>query len=276
MPGLPYVGHYFMFAYFTHHMDPFLVHFSGNWGIRYYGRAYVLGFIAVYFGFMYFHKKGWSTLNKDQVADLLTWVVIGTLAGGRLGYCLLYDFNHTIHDPVSIIAFWREGGISGMASHGGMIGIVIAITLFAKRHKLDFWQLADNIVTVAPIGLFFGRIANFINGELWGRPTDVPWAFIFPEAGPQPRHPSQLYEAFLEGLVLFGIMLWLRHKKAATGVPLLAFFTCYAIFRIIAECFRQPDPQIGYYWGFATQGQLLSLGLIALAGFFYWWRFKRR
>ncbi|MDR0532856.1 MAG: prolipoprotein diacylglyceryl transferase [Verrucomicrobiales bacterium] len=264
-----------MLAYYTHNLNPFLIHFSGNWGIRYYGLAYVLGFIAVYFGFMYFHKKGWSTLNKDQVADLLTWVVIGTLAGGRLGYCLLYDFNHTIHDPVSIIAFWREGGISGMASHGGMIGIVIAITLFAKRHKLNFWQLADNIVTVAPIGLFFGRIANFINGELWGRPTDVPWAFIFPEAGPQPRHPSQLYEAFLEGLVLFGIMLWLRHKKAATGVPLLAFFTCYAIFRIIAECFRQPDPQIGYYWGFATQGQLLSLGLIALAGFFYWWRFKR-
>lgn len=265
-----------MFAYFTHNLDPVLIHIYGKWGIRYYGLAYVLGFVAVYYGFLYFRKKGWSPLNKDQVADLLTWLVAGTLIGGRLGYCLLYDFQHTLNDPLSIIAFWREGGISGMASHGGFVGIVIALLWFAKRHRQNFWLLADNVVTVAPIGLFFGRIANFINGELWGRPTDVPWACIFPEAGPLPRHPSQLYEALLEGLALFIIMLWLRNKKVATGIPLLAFFACYAVFRIICEFFREPDAQIGYYFGFATQGQLLSLGLIAFAIAAYWWKFRDR
>ncbi|MDR2462262.1 MAG: prolipoprotein diacylglyceryl transferase [Verrucomicrobiales bacterium] len=258
-----------MLAYYIHNLDPFLIHFSGNWGVRYYGLAYILGFVAMYYGFLWFRKKGRSPLSAEQTADLLTWVVAGTLIGGRLGYCLLYDFHRTVADPLSVIAFWREGGISGMASHGGMAGVVIAVVVFARRQRVNFWQLADNLATVAPVGLFFGRLANFINGELWGRPATVPWAVIFPAADSQPRHPSQLYEALLEGAVLFVIMLWLRHKKTATGVPLLVFFVGYAVFRIVIECFREPDPQIGYYWGIATQGQLLSLALIILAGIFY-------
>ncbi|MDR1304638.1 MAG: prolipoprotein diacylglyceryl transferase, partial [Verrucomicrobiales bacterium] len=212
----------------------------------------------------------------EQTADLLTWVIAGTLIGGRLGYCLLYDFHRTVSDPLSIIAFWREGGISGMASHGGIIGVVVAAAWFAHRQRVSFWQLADNIVTVAPVGLFCGRLANFINGELWGRPATVPWAVIFPAADGQPRHPSQLYEALLEGAALLVIMLALRYRKAATGVPLTVFFIGYAGFRIIAECFREPDPHIGYYWGCVTQGQLLSLALIALAVMFYLGKFHRR
>jgi phosphatidylglycerol:prolipoprotein diacylglycerol transferase len=265
-----------MLAYFTHDFSPFLIHFSGNWGIRYYGLAYVLGFAAMYWWFRYFHRKGWSPLDRYQTADLLTWVVAGTLIGGRLGYCLLYDFSRTVSDPVSVVAFWREGGISGMASHGGMAGIVLAVALFARRRRQNFWLLADNIVTMAPVGLFFGRLANFINGELWGRPTEAPWAVIFPDAGPLPRHPSQLYEALLEGLALFVIMLWLRRRQAATGVPLLAFFFCYGVFRIIGECFREPDAQIGYYFGLATQGQLLSLALLVIPAAVYLWKFRRR
>ncbi len=266
-----------MLAYFTHHFSPFLWQWSGNWGIRYYSLAYILGFAAFYFGHLYFYRKGYSALKPEDVLDLLSWMVAGTLVGGRLGYCLLYDFQNTLEDPLSIIAFWREGGLRGMASHGGFIGIIIAAWWYAKRHGFEFWRLADNVATVAPIGIFSGRIANFINGELWGRPSNVPWAVIFPDAPsvngvPVPRHPSQLYEAALEGLLLFALVWFVRQRRTAAGILALVFLGGYSFARIISECFREPDGQIGYYWGFATQGQLLSAGLLILTGILAWWR----
>jgi len=270
-----------MLAYYVHHFSPYLIRFSGQWGIRYYGLAYVLGFAAFYFGHRILFRKGWSRLNADEAADLLTWLVAGVLIGGRLAYCLLYDGEHTLQDPLSIIAFWRDGGISGMASHGGFIGVVVAVALYARRHQHSFWEVMDNIVTVTSIGFFLGRLANFINGELWGRPSQVPWAVIFPQAplvdGQMvPRHPSQLYEAVLEGLLPFVVIWFLRGKKLPAGACSLIFVALYAAARIVAESFREPDAQIGYYWGCVTQGQILSALFLVAIAILYVVKFRRK
>ena len=268
-----------MLAYFTHHFSPFLWQWSEHWGIRYYSLAYILAFVAFYVGHLYFYKKGWSTLNSEQVLDLLSWMVLGTLVGGRLGYCLFYDGLHTLRDPLSVVAFWREGGIRGMASHGGFAGVILAAWWYARKHGLEFWRLTDNLATVAPVGFFLGRVANFINGELWGRPGEVPWAVIFPDAPlvngvPVPRHPSQLYEAGLEGLLLFVLVWVIRLRRPANGVASLIFLAGYAIARIVGECFREPDANIGYYAGCITQGQLLSGVLLIFALMLAWYKNK--
>ncbi|MDZ4788053.1 MAG: prolipoprotein diacylglyceryl transferase [Blastochloris sp.] len=254
-------------AYILHDFSPFLWQWSEQWGIRYYGLAYVLGFLATWQGLRIFRRRGWSHLEIGQESDLLTWLVLGVLIGGRLGYVLFYEsWELTLQDPLSIIAFWREGGISGMASHGGFIGVILALVLFSYVHKISFWPLADNIAVFTPLGLGLGRIANFINGELWGRPTDLPWAFLFPQDPTGlPRHPSQLYEAFLEGFLIFAIMLILRKRMQRPGRIGLIFLCLYAVARIFCEFFREPDPQIGYIFGIFTQGQLLSFGLILIA-----------
>lgn len=265
-----------MLGYLVHHFSPFLIEFGGGWGIRYYGLAYVIGFIVCYAGLVWFYKKGWSQLNPDQVGDLMVWIVIGVLVGGRLAYCLLYDFETTLRDPVSIIAFWRSGGISGMASHGGMAGSIAAMGLYARKHRLSFWGLTDNAAIWCTVGLGLGRLANFINGELWGRPTTVPWAVIFPEGRTAdgeipPRHPSQIYEFFGEGVFLFLFLFWLRSRQPKAGIVSGAFLIGYAIVRIVAEFFREPDAQIGYYFGWVTQGQLLSLiPLLSGVGIILW------
>jgi len=233
------------YEYWIHDWDPFLIQWSEKWGIRYYGLAYLAGFLAVFFGLRWFYQKGWSEILPEKVGDLLTYGVVGTLLGGRLGYCLLYDWEATISDPISVIAFWR-GGIEGMASHGGMVGIAMAIWVFAYRNQYKLWQIYDNLCLWVTPGLFFGRVANFINGELWGRPAEVPWAVIFPDApwvGGRmvPRHPSQLYEAVLEGLLLFGVLLYLRNKGVKTGFLAGTFLAGYGVVRIVGEIFREPD-----------------------------------
>lgn len=254
-----------MLGYWVHDLDPFLWRWSEDWGIRYYGLAYVAGFLAVYFGFRYFRLRGMSELDRDQEGSLLTWLVLGTLIGGRLGYCLMYDFSRTLADPVSIIAFWR-GGIQGMASHGGIIGVALAALFFALKHRLEVWRLFDNLAVWAPVGIFLGRIANFINGELWGRPTGAEWGVVFPAAGDGiPRHPSQLYEALGEGLILFLAVWWHRHHRSTPGTTSVLFLLVYALVRIAGEQFREPDAHIGYLWGGFTQGQLLSAGLITVS-----------
>lgn len=254
-----------MLGYWVHDLDPFLWRWSEDWGIRYYGLAYVIGFLAVYFGFRYFRLRGMSDLNRDQEGSLLTWLVLGTLIGGRLGYCLLYDFSKTLSDPVSVIAFWR-GGIQGMASHGGIIGVALAALAFALRHRLEVWKLFDNLAVWAPVGIFLGRIANFINGELWGRPTGESWGVVFPTAGDGiPRHPSQLYEALGEGVILFLVVWWHRNYRTTPGTTSALFLLVYALVRIAGEQFREPDAHIGYLWGGLTQGQILSVGLIVLS-----------
>lgn len=258
-------------AYYVHQLSPFIWEFGNGWGIRYYGLAYLLGFLAFYAGMVQFYKWGWSSLRSEQVADLLTWLIIGILIGGRLGYCLVYDWNHTLADPLSIIAFWR-GGISGMSSHGGMVGAIAALYFYARRAKTDFWVLADHAAILTTVGFFLGRVANFINGELWGRPSYVPWAVIFSKASfiddgaGIPRHPSQLYEAFGEGLLLGIILFLLRRQGWSNGKVGISFLILYGVIRIIMEMFREPDEGLGFLFGGLTMGQWLSVGLVIGGG----------
>ncbi|MDX2286157.1 MAG: prolipoprotein diacylglyceryl transferase [Bacteroidia bacterium] len=260
-----------MLAVWIHEPTPFLWQWNEHWGIRYYGLAYVLGFLILYAGLRVFYRWGWTPLKPADRGDFLTWIILGTLAGGRLGYCLLYDLPRTLSDPIGVVAFWREGGISGMASHGAFVGIILAIFLFARSRGIPFWCLADDAATLAPAGLGLGRVANFLNGELWGRTTEVPWAVVFQATGggPEPRHASQLYEAAGEGLFLFVLLCWFRSRHPRPGRAALLFFSGYAVVRIVCEHFREPDVQIGYLALGLTQGQWLSVGFL-LASVVFW------
>jgi len=256
-------------AYYIHDLNPFLIEFGSGWGIRYYGMAYVAGFLAWFYGLAWFRRKGWSVLNDNQIAELLFYTVLGVLIGGRLGYCLLYDWNETLRNPVGVVAFWN-GGLRGMASHGGIAGALIGFLLWARKVGVDGWAVGDNAAVLAPVGIFLGRIANFINGELWGRPSEVPWAVIFPHSGTQiPRHPSQIYEAVGEGLVLGLVMYWLRTKNLQpSGKVTGAFFMVYGVIRIGLEFFREPDLGDPRLVGL-SRGQWFSAGLMILgAGIF--------
>lgn len=256
-----------MGAIWIHEPTPFLWQWTEHWGIRYYGLAYVLGFLAVYYGMGVLARRGWSSFPPERRGDLLTWVIIGALAGGRLGYALLYDTARTFSDPISVINFW-EGGIAGMASHGGFIGVILALYFFCRCQRISFWATADDLATLAPVGLGLGRVANFLNGELWGRLTDGTWGVVFAASGggPLPRHPSQLYQAVGEGIILLGVMLLLRRMRPAPGVAALVFLAGYCVVRFMVEFFREPDAHIGYLALGLTQGQWLSLGLLLLAG----------
>lgn len=259
-----------MIAFYIHDLNPFLIEFGKGWGIRYYGMAYVVGFLAWHYGLQFFRTKGWSTLHDNQVSELLFYTVLGVLIGGRLGYCLLYDWAETIRNPVSVVAFWN-GGLRGMASHGGIAGALAGFLLWARKAQVDGWGVADNAAVLAPVGIFLGRIANFINGELWGRPSRVPWAVIFPDSGSEmPRHPSQLYEAFGEGVVLGLAMYWLRSKNPRpTGKVTGAFFIAYGFIRICLEYFRAPDMGDPLVAG-VSRGQWFSVVLmIAGAGIWF-------
>jgi phosphatidylglycerol:prolipoprotein diacylglycerol transferase len=201
-----------------------------------------------------------SLLDFD---DFVLWVTIGIILGGRAGYVLFYNPSHFAAHPLEILQLWS----GGMSFHGGFLGCVVAVVLFARRRGISILSLGDITCAVGTIGLFLGRLANFINGELWGRRTDVPWAMVFPGGGPSPRHPSQLYEAGLEGLALFGV-LWLAMRMGALRRPGLIigmFAIFYSIARTFSEFFREPDPQLGFLWGGLTMGMLLSVPLL-LAG----------
>jgi len=237
--------------------NPVIVHI-GPLSVRWYGVMYLVGFIAAYFVIRHLAKLKKLSLTSDDLSDLLFYCVLGVILGGRTGYVLFYNLPFYIHHPLQIFAVW-EGG---MSFHGGLLGVIVATVVFCRKRRLPTLTMGDILVAAAPIGLGLGRIGNFINGELWGRVTDVPWAMVFPGAGPLPRHPSQIYEAILEGPVLFGL-LWILHKKGTrTGIPFFSFFLGYGIFRFTVEFFRQPDPQLGFLWGGATMGQLLSLPMI--------------
>ncbi len=212
-------------------------------------------------------KRGEFAVPPEELSNFIIHIAIyGVFFGGRLGYVLFYGWNTFIHDPLFLFRAW-EGG---MASHGGMLGVILVILWTAWKKKYSFWNLTDGLALVTPIGLFFGRIANFINGALWGRPTDVPWAVIFPQAGdpvPTPRHPSQLYEAFGEGIFLFTV-LWLLHRTAwgkREGVLSAAFLIFYAVARITVEFFRTPDEGYALYFGWVTKGQLYSSFMLLAA-----------
>jgi len=243
-------------------IDPIL--FSlGPFAIRWYGLAYVAGLL---FGWWYLARLARAepkVMTPEDAGDFLTWATIGVVLGGRLGYVLFYKPAFFLANPGAVFTVW-EGG---MSFHGGLLGVVIAGILFTRRRKIDPLRFADMLSCVAPVGLFFGRIANFINGKLFGRVTDVPWGVVFPHGGPEPRHASQLYEAALEGIVLFVLvnLLWrqpsLRNRPGlATGV----FIAGYAIARSLVELFRQPDAHIGLLALGSTMGQWLSLPMLAI------------
>ena len=303
-----------MLAYFVHDLNPFLLEFSNGFGIRWYGLAYVAAFVVGYWLYVWLARQGYSEISQAQIGDFITGCALfGVILGGRIGYVIFYDWANFTANPLMILKVWD----GGMSSHGGMLGIIAFTWVYARRKQVSWTNIGDNLVVVAPIGLFFGRCANFINGELFGRVATVPWAIQFPkelyDAPPEtvrlaiseaahinpdwtsvaavienvryspelreqlagtlsPRHPSQIYEALLEGMVLFGILWILRTRfRLPNGMLTGIFFIAYAILRIIGETFREPDAPMTAW---LTRGQFLSLFLFGIGAAFigYAWR----
>ncbi|WP_131114003.1 prolipoprotein diacylglyceryl transferase [Lichenihabitans psoromatis] len=247
-------------------IDPVLINL-GPFPIRWYALAYVAGLVAgwAYARWLCGREALWHGLSHPtrlSIDDLVVYIAFGIVVGGRLGYVLFYNLPYYLDNPSEIVAVWR----GGMAFHGGLAGAILAIWIFARRHGVSALSVADVVAAGVPIGLFCGRLANFIKPELWGRETDVPWAMVFPGGGPLPRHPSQLYEAGLEGVVLLIILALVIRAGGLRRPGLVAgcFAVGYGIARIICEFFRQPDPQLGFLFGGATMGMLLSLPLIVI------------
>jgi len=244
--------------------DPVLIQL-GPFAIRWYALAYIVGILV---GWLYARaiiraEKPWGGLAPMTAADyddFIVWVTLGIILGGRIGYVLFYNPSYFAAHPLESLELWK----GGMSFHGGFTGCIAAVVLFAKSRGIPVLSLGDVTCAVGPIGLFLGRLANFVNGELWGRPADVPWAMVFPSGGPLPRHPSQLYEAALEGVLLFVVLGLLVRGGALKrpGLVIGAFAIGYAFARSFAELFREPDAQLGFLWGGLTMGMLLSLPLL--------------
>ena len=266
----------------VHNLSPFLWKFPeswGNWGpggIRWYGLSYLAGFLTAYYLLLLAYKKQRSPYDKEQILNLMTFQILGVLLGGRIGFALLYRTEELLSDPLMIFYVWQ----GGMASHGGFIGVIIATFWYTRKSHQSFWPVADLIATIVPPGLFFGRLANFVNGELWGRTTEVSWGFLFPKAPDFAlgiaRHPSQLYAAMLEGFVVF-IVVQLRFWKTnlyqrKPGQIGGEFLIIYAIARILGEFFREPDASL--IMGM-SRGQFYSIGLIVGGIAVVYWAEKR-
>jgi phosphatidylglycerol---prolipoprotein diacylglyceryl transferase len=239
----------------------------GPFAIRWYALAYIFGIVLgwIYARSLLKNERLWNgpaPISLAQLDDFILWVTVGIILGGRTGYVLFYNFAFFVQHPAEIFELWK----GGMSFHGGFMGCVVAVILFARANNVSILSLGDLTTAVAPIGLFLGRLANFINSELWGRPTDpsLPWAMIFPNGGPLPRHPSQLYEAGLEGILLFTILAVMIRLDALKrpGLILGSFIAIYGLARIIGEHFREPDPQLGFLWGGLTMGMLLSVPMV--------------
>ncbi|OGT46665.1 MAG: prolipoprotein diacylglyceryl transferase [Gammaproteobacteria bacterium RIFCSPHIGHO2_12_FULL_41_20] len=256
-------------------IDPVAFHI-GSWPIYWYGLMYLLSFAACWTVLAWRIKRNknlLSPITSEQLSDLVFYIALGVILGGRLGYMIFYNWQGLFVDPLLIFQTWK----GGMSFHGGLIGVIIAMLFYARKNNLALINLTDFIAPAIPIGLAAGRLGNFINGELWGHVTTAPWGIIFPNAGQAPRHPSQLYELILEGVVLF-IILWLfsrspRPRGAVSGLFLLG----YGLFRCSSEFFREPDIQIGYIaFDWVTEGQLLSLPMIMLGIGLLIWAYRRK
>jgi phosphatidylglycerol:prolipoprotein diacylglycerol transferase len=241
------------------HIDPVFLSI-GPLQFRWYGLMYVLTFISAYFIIRFEATRKQLSLTKDDIADLVFYGAMGVVIGGRTGYILFYNLGFYLANPLKLFAVW-EGG---MSFHGGFLGVVFAFLFYAYRKKISFLSLIDMAAICAPVGLGLGRIGNFINGELYGRRTDVAWGIIFPGSDGYPRHPSQLYEAFLEGILLFIIVRFVSKKTAVNGVTTCTAIAGYGLFRFIVEFFRQPDAHLGLFFGFFSMGQLLSLPMFVI------------
>jgi len=253
-----------------HNFDPVFIDF-GAIEIRWYSLAYIFGIIL---GWMYIKRiisklekseHGHISIKQTEFDDFLIYLVVGIILGGRLGYVIFYDLSFFSQNPAEILKLWQ----GGMSFHGGLLGVIISTFIFSKIKKISFFKYADILACAAPIGLFLGRIANFINGELVGKVSTTPWAIIFPEFGNSPRHPSQIYEAILEGIVLFILLNYLAVKKELllkTGYVSGLFLIFYSILRIFSENFREPDVHLGYFFNYFSMGTLLSYATL-LGGF---------
>jgi len=238
-------------------IDPVLVAL-GPIQLRWYGLMYLIGLTAAYFLVQRKVTHKGLAIRKDQVYDMVVYAAFGVFLGGRIGYTLFYNFSYYIQNPLKLLAVW-EGG---MSFHGGLIGTAIALIWFSRRQGIPTYTVADLATAVTPIGLGFGRIGNFINGELYGRSTDVNWCMVFPTGGSACRHPSQLYEAALEGLTLFVVLWWIDRRRTPPGTIFWTFITGYGISRLTVELFREPDQHLGFILGPITMGQVLSLPMV--------------
>ncbi len=240
-------------------IDPIAISL-GPLAIRWYGLSYVAGILYAWALLKYRSKQAHGlSLSEQALGDLMFYAMIGVFLGGRLGYVLFYKFSYYLAHPIEIFMVWQ----GGMAFHGGLIGVIVAMWFFAKQQNKTFFDIADFVAPVVPVGLFFGRIANFINGELWGRTTDVSWAMVFPNGGHLPRHPSQLYEAALEGIVLF-LILWFYSSKPRASMKVSGLFLIgYGAFRFLIEFVREPDAHLGLvFLNALTMGHLLCIPMI--------------
>ncbi len=246
----------------------------GPISIYWYGIMYLIGFGGGWWLGRRRAREVWRGWRAEQVDDLVFYIVLGVLLGGRLGYVVFYDFGGFLANPISLFKIWQ----GGMSFHGGLIGVILAMVLFARRRDTTFFNVADFVAPLATIGIGAGRIGNFINGEIWGKETDLPWGMVFPDAraGGVPRHPSQLYEMLLEGVVLF-IVLWLFSRRPRPVMATSALFLMlYGVFRFSVEFVRVPDAQYGYLaFGWVTMGQVLSLPMILAGGFMLWYAYTR-
>ena len=246
----------------------------GMFEIRWYGLFYIIGFLIAYI----FVKRSYAQKNiiikKENYETLLFNLMLGVIIGARLGYIVFYNLSFYLKHPLHVLAVWQ----GGMSFHGGAIGVIMFGFLFCKKYKYNFYKLADPVAPFVSVALFLGRIGNFINGELWGRPTDLPWGMVFPSDALQlPRHPSQLYEAFLEGILLFFITYIMFRKIKKPGIVFWSWIGLYGLFRTLVEFVRQPDVQLGHLIGFMTMGQILSFIMIisSLIGIFLILRVKK-
>jgi len=249
--------------------------------IRYYGLMYLTGFVAAYYIFKHRHAHGLFKLDSERVQDLFTYMMISMIVGARIFYVFIYNWEQYKSNLLEVFYIWQ----GGLSFHGAAVGFIIGMILYSRKYKIGFWHLADHVAMVSSLGIFFGRFGNFTNGELWGRPTDVPWAVIFPAADSLPRHPSQIYQAFCEGLFVFLILLVIDYRERKkylhvnetknklnvswerTGILASSWLILYGIGRFIIEFFREPDRQLGYYFEYFSMGQILC-SIMIVAGIY--------
>jgi phosphatidylglycerol---prolipoprotein diacylglyceryl transferase len=249
--------------YWVDRLSPWLIHFSGHFGIRWYGLAYLTGFLLAAWILSRWSRQERLPIPQDEVFPFIFYAALGVMIGGRLGYCFLYNALQVIHHPLVIFEVWQ----GGMASHGGIAGMVIAVCIYARQQHVRALPLVDAAAATGPLGIMLGRMANFINGELWGRPTHVPWAVIYPNAplvdGHQvPRHPSQLYAAAIEGVLVFLVGQWVYRRSSRPGSTTAAVCAAYGIGRFMDEFWREPDLGQPVFWGWMSKGQLFSIPMI--------------